>query len=211
MVDFGKRCFSTGPVLLKGVGKFVVRNSNKPVKELRGTPTIYNSTNSASNSKGYLKAGRLLEPGLYLNRAQSSSMGSTNIETLPLAFIPRDDPRRKYLKHLKYQEKDLQLSKLAPPVLVSKSTIEGKKYDLKPEDVAEIQRLRTEDPVKNSRKALAQKYNVSPLFISIVSEAPEAHTLEMNSRLQTIKSKWHPKRAIAREDRKKRQELWYRA
>lgn len=207
----GRRSFSSGAVCFKGVGKFVVRNSNKPMKELRGTPTIYNSTNSASNSKGYLKAGRLLESGMYLNRAQSTSMGSINIETLPLGFIPKDDPRRQYIKHLKYQEKDAQLSKLAPPVLVSKSTVEGKKYDLKPEDIAEIQRLRAQDPVKNSRKALAQKYNVSPLFISIVSDAPQAHKQEMNSRLSTIKSKWHPKRAIAREDRKKRQELWYRA
>lgn len=208
---FGRRSFSTGTVCLKGIGKYVVRNSTKPMKELRGSPTIYNSTNSASNSKGYLKAGRLVEPGLYLNRAQSSSMGSTNIETLPLAFIPKDDRRRSYIKHLKYQEKDAQLSKLAPPVLVSKSTVEGKKYDLEPEAIAEIQRLRSEDPVKNSRKALARKYNVSPLFISIVSDAPEAHKKEMNSRLATIKSQWHPKRAIAREDRKKRQELWYRA
>ncbi|KAH7588764.1 Mitochondrial ribosomal protein subunit L20 [Nakaseomyces glabratus] len=206
-----KRGFHSGSAMMKGVDKFVVRNSTKPMKELRGSPTIYNSTNSSSNSKGYLKAQRLLEPGLYLNRAQSSPMGSTNIETIPLGFIPKDDPRREYIRHLKYQEKDKQLSKLAPPVLVSKSTVEGKKYHLQPEDISEIKRLRLEDPVKNNRKALAEKFGVSPLFISIVSEPPKSHKEEMKSRLETIKSKWHAKRAIARSDRQKRQELWYRA
>ena len=82
---------------------------------------------------------------------------------------------------------------------------------MKPEQVAEIVKLRQGDPEKYSRKKLAQMYNVSPLFISLVSSVPQKRKDEMDKRLSNIKSHWNSRRTIARDDRQKRKSLWYRA
>lgn len=192
---------------LKNLSKFVDKTKKTP--ELRGAPTIYNAKSSASNYKGYMRAK--VPPGLYLNRAQSSPTGSINSETIPVSFLPQTDPRRPLAKEL--ASSDVLANHNAPPVLPGHSTLQagGKRYHLKPEQINEIQRLRSEHPEKNSRKALAKQFNVSPLFISLVSEAPEEWKTEMNSRLAEIKTNWHDRRALAREDRKKRKQLWYRA
>ncbi|SMN22293.1 similar to Saccharomyces cerevisiae YKR085C MRPL20 Mitochondrial ribosomal protein of the large subunit [Maudiozyma saulgeensis] len=176
-------------------------------KELKGVQTIYNPRTSASNYKGYLK--NKTPAGMYYNPAQSATTGSINSETIPLSFLAKDDPRRSFIKQLRTQ--DAVESKYGPPVLVGKSTVEGKSYHLQPEQIAEIIKLRSSDPVTNTRKKLAKQFDVSPLFISLVSSAPKSRITEMNKRLNTIKSSWHKQREIARDDRKKRKQLWYRA
>lgn len=190
---------------LKGISKFI--DSSKKVPQLRSTPTIYNTKSSASNPKGYTKAK--IPSGLYLDPSQSSPTGSINSETYPASFLPKSDASRALIEQLRSTDK--LKGDYAPPVLASKSTINGKTYHLKPSDIEQIQKLRAEDPEKYTRKALAQQFNVSPLFISIVSGVSEERKLEMASRLSQIQSKWHDKRFAARSDRRKRKELWYRA
>ena len=193
----------------KDITKYIKQSTKEgdPPK-LEGSPTIYNERTSAANYKGFLKAK--IPAGLYYNPAQSSTMNSINSETIPVSFMPKDDPRRPFAAKLHATDK-LE-SQTAPPVLCSKSTLNpsGKSYHLKPEQIKEIQRLRAENPEVYTRKALAAKYNVSPLFISMVSDVPKERKLEMDRRLETIKTNWHPKRAAAREDRRKRKEMWYR-
>ncbi|CAB4256039.1 similar to Saccharomyces cerevisiae YKR085C MRPL20 Mitochondrial ribosomal protein of the large subunit [Maudiozyma barnettii] len=176
-------------------------------KELKGSQTIYNPRTSAANYKGYLK--NKTPAGMYYNPAPSAATGSINSETIPLSFLSKDDPRRSFIKQLRAQ--DATESRYGPPVLVSKSTVEGKKYHLQPEQINEIIKLRSSDPVTNTRKKLAKQFGVSPLFISMVCSAPKSRITEMNERLNTIKSKWHKQREVAREDRKKRNQLWYSA
>ncbi|AET39120.1 mitochondrial 54S ribosomal protein mL58 Ecym_4038 [Eremothecium cymbalariae DBVPG len=173
------------------------------IHHLHGTPTIYNKTSSASNYKGYMKAK--IPPGTYFTPAPSSSTGSNNSETIPKSFLPKNDIRRQFVDRLR--SKDASISKNAPPLQVKGE----KSYHLSPQEIREIIRLRNEDPDKYTRKVLAKKFNVSPLFISIVSDAPAERKAEMDKRLASIKLKWHPGRKVAREDRKKRKELWYRA
>lgn len=191
--------------LSKGVAKFI--DASKKVPQLRSTPTIYNTKSSASNPKGYMKAK--IPAGFYLDPAQSSATGSINSETYPASFLPKDDAGKSLTEQLRTE--DRLKGDYAPPVLNSKSTINGKTYHLKPSDIEQIQRLRSEDPEKYTRKALAKQFNVSPLFVSIVSNASKERKLEMVSRLNHIQSNWHEKRAAARSDRKKRKEYWYRA
>lgn len=99
----------------------------------------------------------------------------------------------------------------SPNVLVSKSTVNGKTYHLGPQEVEKIQRLRQENPQKYTRKVLAAKYGVSPLFVSLISKPNGQRAQEMEGRLQEIKSRWKDKRFVAREDRKRRKLLWYQA
>lgn len=184
------------------------KSAAKGMKELRGAQTIYNARTSASNYKGYLKAK--VPAGMYYNPAQSSVMGSINSETIPQAFMAKDDPRRQFVSQLR--PNDAAMSRTAPPVLCSQSTLAGeKKYHLSAEQISEIVHLRASNPEVYSRKKLAKQFNVSPLFISMVSSASKERKAEMAGRLDTIKAKWHKKRALARRDREKRQELWYRA
>ncbi|CEP60742.1 mitochondrial 54S ribosomal protein mL58 LALA0_S01e17920g [Lachancea lanzarotensis] len=178
------------------------KNGSGKLKQLKSTPNLYNSKASSYNYRGVLRAK--IEPGTYHVPSQSSSTGSINSETFPRAFMPREDPRRKYVQTLR--PRDGLQANWAPALHVQKE----KSYHLKPEQIAEIQKLRLENPDKYTRKALAQKFNVSPLFVSLVSSATPGRMSEMTQRLQTIKDEWHPKRALARDDRKKRKLLWYR-
>lgn len=188
----------------KGVAKFI--DASKKIPQLRSTPTIYNTKSSASNPKGYMKAK--IPGGLYFQPAQSSATGSINSETYPASFLPKTDSRKSHIENLRAE--DRLKGDYAPPVLVSKSTMGEKTYHLKPSDVAEIQRLRSENPEVHTRKALAKRFNVSPLFISMVSSASRQRNEEMASRLEQIKSQWHDKRRVARSDRIKRKQYWYR-
>ncbi|CDO91874.1 unnamed protein product [Kluyveromyces dobzhanskii CBS 2104] len=195
------RLFSTSARVAKDVSKIIDRSGK--IAKIVGPATIYNSKSSAWNYKGYMKAK--LPGGLYYDPAPSSIHGSINSETIPKSFLEANDPRLDIIDDL--TQGHAAVSRVAPVL-----NVKGEKtYHLKPEDIAEIKRLRLEDPVKNSRKTLAKKYNCSPLFISIVSEPPKERQIEMSHRLETIKSQWHPKRTLARAERKKRKTLWYRA
>ncbi|EDO19551.1 hypothetical protein Kpol_1018p84 [Vanderwaltozyma polyspora DSM 70294] len=201
------RKFHSNGVHFKDLSKFVDKSTKIPT--LKSSPTLYNPVSSSSNYKGYLRAK--VERGFYYQPSQSSVTGSINSETIPSLFLAKDDPRKNIASHI--SDNDPLKAVDAPPALVGKSTLraEGKTYHLKPEQIEEIKKLRSQDPEKYTRKVLAKKYNVSALFISLVASAPKERVQEMDRRLNVIKSQWHPRRAIAREDRKKRKELWYRA
>ncbi|SCW02206.1 LAFE_0F01310g1_1 [Lachancea fermentati] len=200
MISFTRK-ISISALRYKDLSKIV--NVNGKITELKGTPNLYNPKSSASNYRGVLRAK--IDPGTYYYPSQSSSTGSINSETFPSAFLPKDDPRKQILTDLRANDK--VQSQLAPE-LHNKGE---KTYHLEPKDITEIIALRKQDPEKYTRKVLAKKYGVSPLFISLVSSASEERKNEMSRRLNEIQQRWHAKRKVAREDRKKRKELWYRA
>ncbi|QHS74671.1 mitochondrial 54S ribosomal protein mL58 [Saccharomyces paradoxus] len=166
--------------------------------------SIYNKTKSASNYKGYLKHKDA--PGMYYQPSESIATGSVNSETIPRSFMAASDPRRGFDMPVQGTK-----AKQCPNVLVGKSTVNGKTYHLGPHEIDEIKRLRHENPQKYTRKFLAAKYGISPLFVSIISKPSEQHVQDMGSRLQEIQSRWKDKRHVAREDRKRRKLLWYQA
>lgn len=126
----------------------------------------------------------------------------------PAAFLPTTDPRRELLLQSHTHANPYQNSdkSLPPPV---RKTLE-KKYHLKPEDIAEIRRLRTLDPFKYTRKKLAEKFGCSEFFVGIVAEASKEKKEHEAKILENIKSRWGKRRTSAREDRQKRRELWGR-
>lgn len=85
-----------------------------------------------------------------------------------------------------------------------------KKYHLKEEDIAEIRRLRTEDPYKWTRGTLAKKFDCSRFFVGMVCVASEEKKEQERQKLESVKERWGQRRRDARTDRTRRRELWAR-
>jgi hypothetical protein len=125
----------------------------------------------------------------------------------PLKFLPKDDPRRGLYSSTN--------STLAPfdgrlPPLVQKPQPGFQRHHLSEQDVAEIRRLRIEDPDHWTRVRLARKFNCSSIFIAICAETPAEQVAKDQAKLAAIKARWGPKRIKAREDRERRREAVYR-
>jgi hypothetical protein len=119
----------------------------------------------------------------------------------PLKFLPKDDKRRQFLE---------ATSRRTPgptriPPLISKPSIPV--HHLTDADIAEIQRLRSSDPMKWSQNKLAKKFNCSMHFIQICCQASAEKKELDRQQLEAIKARWGPKRTRAREDRLKRRDL----
>lgn len=127
----------------------------------------------------------------------------------PLAFLPPTDPRRQLLAtslgHASPYEDPSR--KLPPPV---RQLPQKKKYHLREEEIAEIRRLRTTDPNVWTRTKLAQKFDCSQFFVGMVVQASKEKKEKERQILENVKEKWGRRRRYAREDRKKRRELWER-
>jgi hypothetical protein len=78
---------------------------------------------------------------------------------------------------------------------------------LRDADIAEIQKLRSSDPVKWSANKLARKFNCSHLFIQTCCQAPQEKKELEGKKVQAARARWGPRRTRAREDRLKRKEL----
>ncbi|KAM7191884.1 mitochondrial ribosomal protein subunit L20 domain containing protein [Naviculisporaceae sp. PSN 640] len=138
----------------------------------------------------------------------------------PFKFLPKSDPRRRHniSEFFKSQAgtqaeaagasgSSLDAAKL--PV-VKKWAWDEKPHHVTAEQVEEIRRLRTEDPVKNSVHKLASKYNCSALFIRMCVQAPEEHKAKVKEEEEKIKSRWGPIRSAARAERKRRLDMLLR-
>ncbi|GKT45055.1 54S ribosomal protein L20, mitochondrial [Colletotrichum spaethianum] len=97
-----------------------------------------------------------------------------------------------------------------PPALNVPSRGSNPRYHLSREDVAEIRRLRAEDPGFWSVTALARKFDCSETFITICTPAPREHKERLERKLEGVKSRWGTIRTKAREDRSRRKEMLFR-
>lgn len=83
----------------------------------------------------------------------------------------------------------------------------GLRHHLTEQDIAEIQKLRAQDPVQWNVRKLAKKFDCSSIFISIVSQAPEEKIKHDRELLEARIARWGPKRTKAREDKLRRFQL----
>lgn len=136
----------------------------------------------------------------------------------PFKFLPKSDPRRRHNLSELFKPQtgtDAEAASGSPldaaklPV-VKKWAWEQKPHHVTAEQVEEIRRLRTEDPVKNSVHKLASKYNCSALFIRMCVQAPEEHKAKVKEEEDKIKSRWGPIRSAARAERKRRLDMLFR-
>ncbi|KAI9738240.1 MAG: hypothetical protein M1834_008738 [Cirrosporium novae-zelandiae] len=126
----------------------------------------------------------------------------------PLKFLPINDRRRQlYVQAAAREGADSIKDSRLPPAVHKPYE---KRYHLKKEDLAEIRRLRTEDPVKWGVLALAKKFDCSTLLISMVCQAPKSHLDKQQEIVDLVKDKWGRRRREAREDRVRRREAWGR-
>lgn len=154
-------------------------------------PTKFHPTRSANHANIKLPSGVVHNP---------PAAAPTPYQT-PSAFLPADDVRRTAVWNTQSHD-------VANMPALSENT--EKQYHLTEAEIAEIQKLRLEDPAKWTRKALAKKFNCSPLFVSMVSKPDAARDAEMQQRLDIIKGNWTEHRKEARRDRSRRREYWLR-
>jgi hypothetical protein len=121
----------------------------------------------------------------------------------PTIFLPSGDRRRQLFASPVSPDARGALAQPLRP-------LHEKKYHLTEKDLAEMRRLRKDDPVAWTRSKLAKKFNCSNLFVGLVCQA-EPKFRELQKQVEdAVRSSWGTKRRIAREDRVRRRELWGR-
>ncbi|PFH56801.1 hypothetical protein XA68_15963 [Ophiocordyceps unilateralis] len=139
----------------------------------------------------------------------------------PFIFLPREDPRRLALRQIRGLSGDggsggvgggetgvSHGSITLPPALRWRQ--QEPKYHLDENALVEMRRLRVEDPIKWSVGHIAQKFQCSPIFVTMVAPAPPGHIAWLRDRLARKRARWGPKKMQAWEDRKRRAEMLYR-
>jgi hypothetical protein len=76
-------------------------------------------------------------------------------------------------------------------------------------DIAEIRRLRTEDPYTWTRWRLAEKFGCSDFFVGLVVKAP-AKAVEVETAHEAARDRWGNRKRMANEDRQRRKADWGR-
>ncbi|KAK1654168.1 mitochondrial ribosomal protein subunit L20-domain-containing protein [Colletotrichum phormii] len=135
----------------------------------------------------------------------------------PFKFLPATDPRRRANLSTLFASSSSQSSSRStatspplPPALNVPSRGATPRYHLSKDDVAEIRKLRAQDPDFWSVSALARKFDCSETFITICTPAPREHTERLARKLEAVKGRWGGIRTKAREDRSRRKEMLFR-
>ena len=84
-----------------------------------------------------------------------------------------------------------------------------KTYNLTPPQIAEIQKLRAEDPDKWTRVRLAERFGCSQFFVGMVAKN-EGKAERVEAEHKMARERWGNRRRMAREDRVRRKESWGR-
>lgn len=132
----------------------------------------------------------------------------------PPAFLPPNDPRRTLLAQSYKAANPYQDESRRLPPLANKNMQKEKRYHLGPAEIEEIRTLRQSDPWKWTRKVLAEKFECSQFFVGMVGElvspAGVQKKAEEQQKRAEVKDRWGKRKRIARDDRSRRRELWYR-
>lgn len=150
-----------------------------------------------------------------------------NVYHTPSKFLPPSDPRRRLYEQALAATAQKAPSDTEPKSILARIAAQRqatqinaqdlkpirpvykKKYHLTQEEVDEIRRLRTEDPVYWSRVKLAEKFNCSQFFVSLCVTAPE-RAEKAKEKQDAFKDRWGRIRSEARLARSERKKLWGR-
>ncbi|KAK6197451.1 mitochondrial ribosomal protein subunit L20-domain-containing protein [Scheffersomyces amazonensis] len=118
----------------------------------------------------------------------------------PFAFLPANDPRRSLSRVEVFTKEELKNY----PIITNYRTSEERDYNTTPETVAEIKRLREEDPSKWTISKLSIKFNLSPHRVNVFAGTlPDHLKKDENEGLTPLQVK-------RKEEKKKRVQLWLR-
>ncbi|EPE05461.1 ribosomal protein 20 [Ophiostoma piceae UAMH 11346] len=184
-------------------------NAFRPNKHATGSASSEGATASVLGTVSSPLSAGAAATILYNPPASAPSVYQT-----PFKFLPKSDPRRvlnisSMFKAIDAAPATASAGASAPEV--NRHFKPTEKYHLSEEDVAEMRRLRAEDPKQWSVLALAKKYQCSAVFVMLATKgkAGEAHTAASKARLDAVKERWGPIRTKARVERTKRRELLY--
>ncbi|CAG8522424.1 10956_t:CDS:1 [Funneliformis caledonium] len=93
---------------------------------------------------------------------------------------------------------------LPPPL----KPIKEKSYHLTQEQVKEIQQLREQNPVKWSRKKLAEKFECSQLYIGIIAPVSKERRAQLEEEKNAEIEEMGWKKRFIRKERVRRREIW---
>ncbi|EOA90060.1 hypothetical protein ACJQWK_07539 [Exserohilum turcicum] len=153
-----------------------------------------------------------------------------NVYHTPVKFLPKTDKRRQL--HAAAQQHAYQVAhaRQTSPVAAPGTPLHThshlpprptaalpppvrqpyeKTYHLSEADVAEIRRLRSEDPDTWTRVKLAEKFGCSQFFVGLIAKNPEKAERVAREH-EEMRQKWGQRRREAREDRARRKVLWGR-
>lgn len=124
------------------------------------------------------------------------------VKETPRAFLPPNDPRLTVLAEKFKIYTPEELSEM-PIIYATK-----KDNSLTPEIVQEIIALRKENPDKWSISKLATKFGVEAKKVNVITGASKEKQEKVLAQLAEQQSQWTEKRRLAREDRRKRKQMW---
>lgn len=103
---------------------------------------------------------------------------------------------------------DAELAALPPQLRKHHRQARNASNVLSAEQIAEMQKLRAQDPFVNTAGALAKRFGCSPTFVSIVAPAPKEVRNARNAETQLKRATWGMNKRIAHEERRERRALW---
>ncbi|RIA86793.1 mitochondrial ribosomal protein subunit L20-domain-containing protein [Glomus cerebriforme] len=110
----------------------------------------------------------------------------------------------KFISRVPLYPQKISLDELPPPL----NPIKQKSYNLTQEQINEIKQLREQDPIKWTRKKLAEKFECSQFYIGIIAPVSEERRIELEAEnIQKIEKMGWKKRFV-RNERARRRELW---
>ncbi|KKY20274.1 putative 60s ribosomal protein [Diplodia seriata] len=111
--------------------------------------------------------------------------------------------------HLAHKNTSSSSSSSSPSLPPALRAPYAKKYHLTAADIEQIRALRAQDPAHWTRERLAAKFECSQFFVGLVAPAPE-RAAQKQAEIDEVKRGWGRKKREAREDRRRRKELWGR-
>ncbi len=145
----------------------------------------------------------------------------------PFKFLPKEDPRRRAnlaslfssaraaSTTIAYNDPNLHTAAATtplPPRFRTKNDAEllPTRHHLTEQDVAEMRRLRAEDPETNSVVALSRRFQCSKLFVLMCCQASPSHQDKRKAEKQSIIDRWGPRKQAAVNERRRRLDMLFR-
>lgn len=156
----------------------------------------YNAKRSAFNFKPNPSQGLVYNP----------PASAPSVKKTPKAFLPPHDPRINVLAHTYkvYSQEELQNM----PLIVGYG--QNKDYSVDAETALKIQKLRSEDPERWTISKLAKEFDVAQKTVNVIAASNGQRRKQIDGQLQQQAATWSEEKVHAREDRRKRVQMWLR-
>lgn len=178
------------------IRNFVRRNSTRTVPYETQPRNRYNQKSSSFNLKPVPTQGIVHNPP-----ASAPLVWNT-----PKSFLPANDPRHKLpsLKYRTYSSEQLQDMPLIYGISNSRN------YDVTPDIVKKLVDLRAADPNRWTIAKLAREFSINQNVVNVVTGVNEDRQEKLKTESEETKKNWSQDKAISRENRKKRVQMWLR-